>query len=58
MSKVTQAIQDREHNGDDSYISIMMEMEDAMKLFVARVDEGSIRSVRTYASFKEILGLD
>lgn len=33
-------------------------MESAMIKFIRRVEEGSIRSNKTYASFKEILGIE
>jgi len=33
-------------------------MEAAMKTFVERVDNGSIRSKKTYAQFKNILGIE
>lgn len=32
-------------------------MRDAMQEFVERVDKGEVRSKRTYAKFKEILGV-
>ena len=35
---------------------IMREMEDAMNTFVDRCENGSIRSKKTYAQFKSILG--
>lgn len=34
----------------------MRSMRDAMQEFVDRVDKGEVRSKRTYAKFKEILG--
>jgi len=33
-------------------------MEEAMQWFVDRVDKGEVRSVKTYAKFKEILAHD
>ena len=37
-------------------LSINKQMQDAMQLFVDKVDRGEIRSKKTYASFKFILG--
>lgn len=36
---------------------MLREMENAMKIFINRVDIGEVRSKRTYAQFKEILGI-
>lgn len=36
---------------------LMREMEDAMTTFVKRVEAGEVRSTKTYAQFKAILGL-
>ncbi len=38
--------------------TMMRDMESAMTNFVRRVDEGSIRSVKTYNQFKLILDID
>lgn len=39
----------------DPCFDLMRKMEAAMRLFIDRVDNGEVHSVKTYAQFKEIL---
>lgn len=48
------------YDGDEAFSLRLLEkkyraMESAMQTFIARRDEGSIRSTQTYNKFKEIL---
>lgn len=43
------------HKDVKELIERMEDLEDAMQTFVTRVEEGSIRSRKTYAQFKSLL---
>jgi len=45
-------------NNDKYSASKAIEIEDAVKTFIHRVDKGEIRSRKTYKQFKQILGID
>ena len=64
MSNVEKIIEEIEQADDIEIVEydfqpcfrLMQEMEEAMNLFVDRVEAGTITSKRTYTQFKAILG--